>query len=274
MHGELSITTPPFENLSVSKVNKYRDCPRRFYYEYYEKVPYPVTVHMIIGTAVDDGFMQPAIALLREDKPLDFAELKNNFMEKFISLMYEANLSEMHFADGIKMSKEVQKGFEPYIEYIQERFVKILPTQLELNHWYPTPESEMYVKGYVDFIGIERETNDVVIADFKAKKTASVEKTEEFQLLTYAIWYCDTYGLDVMPKTELHIFLKVQQKKDPTMWRIKEVEFTQAQINYLGEEYLQVEQAMQKNHFPANRFGRWCSPDGCPHYARCFQLEP
>ena len=273
MHDELTITTPPFENLSVSKVNKFRDCPRRFYYEYFEKIPYPVSIHMVIGTAVDDGFMQPAIEQIRSGNlNLNYDELRHNFMEKFISLMYEHNFSEEVFADGVEMSKEVQKGFEPYIEYLLERFEEFLPTQLEVNHWFPAPESKMYVKGYVDFIGIERGTGEVVIADFKCKKVAGVEQSERFQLLTYAVWYCDTYGLDRMPLTELHIFLKKPQKSDPSMYRIKELEFTQEQINFLGDEYVQVEQAMQKNHFPANRWGKWCSPTGCPHYERCFAL--
>jgi len=266
------VRTAPFEHISVSKVNLYRECPKKFYYKYYEKLPTKTTLRMMLGTSMDDGFMQPAFNLLIDGKELDIPALIVAYEEFMVAKMYEEKLSDHEMEEGMQLVKYIQTGFEPYLTYMQERFSKFLRPQLETKDWYPHEQSRFKNKGFLDLIGFERETGELVVIDFKCKSKNAVTVGDRFQMLTYGTWAAEEFDLEFFPKTELHIFVNVPQKSNPTIHRINKLEYTQQQIAYATEDFVELERAIELNYFPAHRYGQYCGPKSCDFYDRCFAL--
>jgi hypothetical protein len=264
-------TQPPFQNLSVSKVNTFRKCPKQLWYRYYTDMPDVPGIALKLGSAADDA-IGLGLDQLRTLGDIDLKVIQDTFMKKLYEGMMEcSDLDDEEVEDLETATVLIASAFEDYFFYIKKRFAEILPPQIEINNWFIHEDCNLPVKGFIDMVAIDKYGKYIVI-DHKTSSRLDVNFDYNFQLMVYCKFLMEKFNLSEPPGAELHYFLKVKRKK-PDLFEIKDIGkyFSKARLDNIGFDFLQLEEAMHKDFFPANRWHFLCSRKWCSFYEHCSQ---
>ena len=234
-HGS-SIRTPilNFARIqSPSSINTFKQCARKYYYQYIEKLETSTSIHLVRGKLVHsvledfftfniehisdssyefelriilfDLFKKHWIKAMPEMRTLDLTQSEILFYHNESKLMlnnwYERFLSEL--------KSEMQLGLNVY-----DAFKKITPRceeEYRSENWG--------VRGFVDAI-FER-NDEVEIIDYKTSKKNEITPAYRLQLGIYALLYWETHG--IMPNKVGIDFLKHDKQVIPVDEKLLEL---------------------------------------------------
>ena len=255
-------------HFSVNKVNTYRKCPAQFKYKYIDALPSKNNANFVLGSAADAA-ITVAIKQLRTIGDFDWELIHQSFTNYMLDDIGKSPELDSEDLEVITQGSAVlHDALDQYLFYMKNNFVEFLEPQIKISDWYVDRDCNYPLLGFIDMVAINHDGKYVVV-DHKTKKDARVSHDYRFQILTYCLWVKEHFNLNYLPKAEIHILLKVGQKKDPSLYRIKEIFYTKEQINSVRNDYYYLEEGIAKDYFPKNRWHDLCQKKFCDFYDHC-----
>jgi CRISPR/Cas system-associated exonuclease Cas4 (RecB family) len=192
---------------SPSSINTYKQCPRKYFYQYIIKYPTKENIHTVRGNIVHDAlekFFSINVNTIKQEgykKELSFY-MKNLFdacwagaatrLQKLglddqtISFYYSESTNMLanwlnHFFDDLQ--KEMKNNLS-----LAKAFEKLRPAELEKHY----NDSELMVRGFID--AIHKQGEDILLMDYKTSKTSELKPEYILQLGIYAVLYEKEHG--------------------------------------------------------------------------------
>ena len=192
---------------SPSSINTFKQCKRKYYYQYIEKLPTSSSIHLVRGNiahSVLEDFYDINIADFNEENyqlkfkeaiqklllyqwnkyksGLDELELSPDqitfyFEETMFMLMNWCNQFLEEF-DRMRKEKDISMG---------ETFMKLTPIR-ELQY----KSEEHHVRGFID--AIQHTENEVHIIDYKTNAKFDFKQSIKLQLAIYSMMYYEKHG--------------------------------------------------------------------------------
>ena len=186
---------------SPSSINTYKQCPRKYFYQYIVKHPTKENIHTVRGnivhSALEDFFKTESAEINPSCFKKELSQrLKHIFdthwkgagtrlrklglLDEQLSLYYTdstqmlANFLNHHFKE---MDREMKKT-----DFTQA-WEKLKPYAMEKMY----KDGELMVRGFIDVIN--KDGNDAILIDYKTSKTSEVKKEYLLQLGIYALLY-------------------------------------------------------------------------------------
>jgi putative RecB family exonuclease len=193
---------------SSSSINSFRQCPRKYFYQYIMELPGKPSIHLLRGkiahTVLED-FFKINIDSISDDN-YDF-ELKI-VMHEILSRKWEHSeedlgnigLSSEEVSYYLQETKEMlQFWLLDFLERLNLELKKTKSLQIAFKKLIPKTEEHFLserlgVQGYIDAIHID-ENGDVKIIDYKTSKRDHINDEYRLQLAIYSILYHEKYGL-------------------------------------------------------------------------------
>lgn len=188
---------------SSSSINTFRQCPRKYYYRYIEKLPTKKNIHLIRGgathTTLEDFFdIDSSITDVDSLRMHLFLLFDKHWASKHEELL-ELDMSERKIDGYYKETKEMLANWF-------RRFRKKLSASMKRGNSFRqafedlTPIREEHylskdhgVQGYMDVV-FETDNNTIIL-DYKTSKKGELKEDYKLQLGIYALLYKDKKGL-------------------------------------------------------------------------------
>ena len=213
---------------STSRIALWNQCPRKFKYNYIDKVPREFKD----DTPLKKGF---CVHLLLENKIKKYAK---DYLKKLIK---KENISD----DIIRESKKIYRNF---IESpLGKEIFSYFPLGVELEVGLKIEDKQLVTcefsdqdclfRGKIDYVCVDKETNKVMVIDWKTGKDKSegTFKQSPDQLIFYATWYFHNFPVDEIEL--MYIFVEHGTKSSYTLKR----ENLKTYIRYLLESIQKIE---------------------------------
>lgn len=230
---------------SISQINKYSGCARKYRFSYIDKIPEEGSIHFAIGSSIDDALtdiinnydfeniferfakfdaaeLEAAanVHQLIEKELIDtdpkLTNLINDALEKYLNpdiLDLTEEEAAQFTEDDIHFLRDCQLHFskllKPYLSYLISRGLMPLSSQHKID--YGIDGIDARLTGYIDMIAKDYYTNNIVIVDFKTSKRrlSSVKLEHKYQVWAYAKAIEEEYNLSYLPRCEVHYFSKL-----------------------------------------------------------------
>ena len=262
---------------SPSSINTYKQCPRRYYYCYIEKIPTKPSIHLTRGkvahSAVEHFFDLDPEKL--DEKNIDFVlkiflhDMLNQYWTKskkeFDSLEMQDAQMQMYLRETRMMMDRWLNTFltklrnEMKTHSLTEAFKRLTPIR-EKQY-----ASEGFgVRGFIDAIF---ETDDeVILVDYKTSKSGKISPPYKLQLALYAMMYKEKHGK--LPKRVGVDFLRHGEEYldvDEDLIKLAKLECELIHVNT---------QTKEKADYP-KKPGPLCkwSTGQCDFYGKCFGTQ-
>jgi len=227
---------------SPSSINTYKQCPRKYFYQYVLKYPTKQNIHCVRGNIVHEAlekFFALDTKILSDECKKDTSNyLKNIFdacwigsakrlqkvglQQEKLDFYYQesvgmlANWLNQFFAD---VDKEMAKGLD-----FKQAFDKLKPIQIEQQY----KDAELMVRGYID--AIHKDDGIVTLMDYKTSKSSDLKPEYLLQMGIYAVLYEKEHG-DYPHKVGLWFLKDTSKIVDVTPDLVKNAEFEIEQIH-------------------------------------------
>lgn len=198
---------------SASSINTYKQCPRKYYYQYIEELEVLPNIYCIRGNAIH--------STLEEFFNLDTSILSNTNYEFELAIIAH----EIFKKQWRKKKKELRdlKLSKPKLEFFKKesqdmlnkwlrKFFKKLKKEQALNKKKEVknktfresfeklrPETEIYlesskynVRGYID--ALHKIENEIILIDYKTSSKDKMTDQYKLQLAIYSLLYYDKFG--------------------------------------------------------------------------------
>lgn len=204
---------------SASSINMYKQCPRKYYYRYIEKLPDPPTIHTLRGNIVHEALekfyaIEPEVIKdhikelpLLLDKLMDDIWMENREALKQLDLSVDA-MNNYYVESRYMLGRWVQKFL-----------LKIKATELPFVEAFKklTPSVEKHliseeygVRGYIDAL-YEVDDEMVKIVDYKTSRKDILTPEYKLQAGIYAVLVQEYKG--VPPQVVIFDFLKGEPRE-------------------------------------------------------------
>lgn len=185
---------------SPSSILTHRQCPRKYYYRYIERLPGGKSIHLVRGVVVHQ--------VLEDIYDVDFSQVPSeSFLSSLKYVLQEAFLKEWAKASDqlaeLDMSPEEIDEYrdesklmvDNFYHHIYDRMLPLLETMSAHDAWKElTPEREIQmqspqnlVRGYIDVV--ENHDDKVAIIDYKTSKKLQITEDYKLQLGIYAMMH-------------------------------------------------------------------------------------
>ena len=256
---------------SFSLIDTFKQCPRKFYYSYIERLPSKPSIHFERGKilhytvkrffeSVDPESDLEAMKRLITNILQAYWNQKREILEKLEVenldfYLEESKLMAENWATYfyLELKEEVSQGFS-----FQEAFERITPVFEVKYHSF-----ELSVKGFLD--AIKHKDGEVEIIDFKTSKTADVEKYK-LQMGIYSLLYQLEHG--TLPNRASLFFFKHGKRAVSVNEAL--VEEARREISSIKEKT----QSKSKKDYPkcVTRLCKW-STGSCDFFDLCFSSQ-
>ena len=193
---------------SPSSINTFKQCQRKYYYQYIEKLPTGDSIHLVRGnivhSALEDFYDIDATAFSQEDYQLKFKAAIQRLLlhhwgqyeDRLGKLGMSADKLRFYFEESMVMTlnwhnsflKDLNTCLEQGDKSISQAFMEIAPIR-EMEY-----KSESHnVRGFIDAIEVY-EDGTVHIVDYKTNKKAELKESILRQLSIYAMMYQEKHG--------------------------------------------------------------------------------
>lgn len=208
---------------SPSSINTYKQCPRKYYYNYIEKIPGKPSIHLTRGKVVH--------SVLEHFFKIDISKLpEENFM--FVLKVFINDMLEQHWRkagkefDQLPLTKQQLDFYHIetkdmvnnwYANFLRKLAVEMKEHTIPKSFQRLTPRAEVEYKsaqyglrGFID--AIHEKDNEVILMDYKTSKAPKMSKEYRLQLALYALMYKETHdkmpdkvGIDFLKFGEQHL---------------------------------------------------------------------
>jgi len=258
---------------SPSSINTYRQCPRRYFYQYILKLPTSENIHHVKGHIVHsvlEKFFDVDIKHFKEEtykKELSYymKNLFNAFWLKNFEKLEELGCKER---DMVNAKQDIAEMLANWLQHFFERieesglkfhdaFQKFKPVEVESEY----ESKEHMVRGFIDVI--ENVDGQIKVLDYKTSASFEITESYQAQLAIYALLYKDKHGK--IPHKLSIWFLKDREKVidvDETMIENALKEIKDIHINTESDRI---------DDYPKKTSGlcKW-STGKCDFYEHCF----
>jgi putative RecB family exonuclease len=257
---------------SPSSINLYKQCPRRYYYTYIEKIPTKPSIHLLRGSIVhsvlEDFFKVDINNISEQNFIFEFNVLINELFIKYWKQKKEEleslNIDNLEFyfnETKTIINNWITNFISNLIDKIQDYSLKeafgLLQPKTEVEFI-----SEKYnVKGYIDAI---YEGDEIILLDYKT--SSRYEFTEEYklQMAIYALLYKEKHNK--LPDKVGINFLKFGEKYMKVDNSL--IEFAKQKCKWISEKT----KSTNIEDYPKKESGlcKW-SNGQCDFYDICFK---
>ncbi len=256
---------------SPSSIKTYKQCPRKYYYQYIAKLPTAENIHTIRGTiahsVLEDFFNIDA-------STLDTQTAEENFRREIQELLIKhwTSAKERFAVIGIEQHTQAQY-FEETLFMLMGWLVNFMTKLKELNEPLPqafthlTPVREQHfeseehaVRGFID--AIETVNGTIRIMDYKTSSGFNLDE-HKLQLAIYSLLYFEKHNH--LPHYAGVYFLKGPEKTIPVDHEL--VNYAKQEIAFVHEHT----ESEEKHQYPLkmSRLCKW-STGACDFYDHCF----
>lgn len=202
---------------SPSSINTYKQCPRKYYYQYIEKLPSVPNIHQVRGNIVH-SVLEHFFDLDQQRLAVENyrSEIQREVQQLLMKFWKESHLQ----LTGLQLNED-QKRF-----YFEETMLMLLnwsnqfigdmeQTGLPVNEAFafltPVREQKYYsekwqVQGYVD--AIYQRNGETHLVDYKTSSSLTMSDEQRLQLGIYSFLYQQTHG---QPPAKVGIFFLRQK---------------------------------------------------------------
>ena len=156
-------------HISFSEYSIYKQCPFRWYMQYYLGIKEPTNAFLVFGSAMHESIEEILKDFSKKDQVGEI--LKNKIKENSNSVISSTFFGKNMELDGSKILKKLN---------FYERFRGIDIAAIEDELYMPLVEVEgvqIYFKGFIDFLGQYQKDDRVIVLDWKtAIKQWNLEK--------------------------------------------------------------------------------------------------
>ncbi len=200
---------------SPSSILTYKQCPRKYYHQYIEKLKTKPSIHLIRGRIVHtvlEEFFKINIDSLSED----FKDELKIIIQDNLNTTWENNKEELNSLglteQELKFYKSESEGM--VFNWIT-RFTEKIQTKQDFKKLKPITElhissESLRTRGFID--SIQNIDNSIIITDYKTSKKFKITNDYKLQLAIYALLYKKKYGItpskvgiDFLKHDEVHI---------------------------------------------------------------------
>ena len=262
--------------LSPSSINLYKQCPRKYFYQYILKLPTKPSIHLVRGSAVHAALEKFFEINPENVNPENYEfEMKTMILDFFgkdwQSRKDELAKLDMNLHDQIFYYNESKKMLadwcDDFIRKLQAQITKRGSLVAAFKYLAPITEKRYVsttdsVQGFID--AIHHYEDGVHILDYKTSKKDTMTPAYRLQLAIYALLYQIEHG--VMPKAVGIHFLKFGEQY---------LEVDQMLIDFAREEIKKVHKSIKStdiNDYKKHITGlcKW-STGQCDFYERCIK---
>lgn len=208
LETELDIPSIATRLQSPSSINTYKQCPRKYFYQYIQKLPTRPSIHLIRGSITHTilekfweadathiskkSFMEDLTYLVKglfiacwnkERQKLDELRLSKEELEFYKEETIVMLANWLNHMTG-RMQEEITRHPDKDFAEIWQR---VCPQEIESEF----QNDELMVRGFVDYI--EKSGDKIKIMDFKTSKQAKLTPEYKLQLAIYALLYEKTH---------------------------------------------------------------------------------
>jgi CRISPR/Cas system-associated exonuclease Cas4 (RecB family) len=260
-------------NLSVSKIEAALLCPKKFRYQYVDKIPQPSSYKLVAGNVVHEILERAFAHFAKHEKYPDWKYLDDMYEPTWQEKVREEEARDSFIGWGIEKDdpmERIKTGHRPLIKLARE---KVLPT---MKPWMmgsePMVEYRMELElqseigpfkllGYIDLV-----EDQGILMDWKTtdeEVSARAQRTW-LQFAAYSMFVYPIVGEENLRCEK--IFLVRAEKPF-----IKRVAFTVGEKHraYFANVAAQVWQMMNAGVFLPNVDGWICKPGWCPYWMGC-----
>jgi CRISPR/Cas system-associated exonuclease Cas4 (RecB family) len=232
---------------SPSSINLFKQCPRRYFYQYIIKYPTKENIHTVRGNVVHEAlekFFDIEISKIsREDYKKELSIYMKNLFDvcwanagaRFQKLGIDNAIVCTHYRESTQMLANWLNHFFEQVESekknglsLDEAFNKIKPVALEQEY----KDLDLSVRGFIDVV--QQEGEDIILVDYKTSKSSELKQEYLLQLGIYALLYEKKHGK--YPKKVGLWFLKDKQVMlNVTPKLVKDALFEIEQIHFATE---------------------------------------
>ncbi|MBT3298741.1 PD-(D/E)XK nuclease family protein [archaeon] len=192
---------------SPSSINTFKQCQRKYYFQYIEKLPTKKNIHLVRGNIVhsvlEDFYDIDVSKFDEDDYQIKFrAAIQQLLVHQWKK--YQSNLSEVNMSeDKLKFyfEESMMMCINWYNYFIQE-FKKLLSTKQktiqEIFHELTPIREEEYrseqhsVRGFIDAIKLNK--GEAHIIDYKTNARSEIKESIILQLSIYSLLYQEKHG--------------------------------------------------------------------------------
>ncbi len=238
---------------SPSSINTFKQCPRKYFYQYIAKLPTSPSIHTVRGniahSTLEHIYDIDQTQLTEENFSLKIKEAAQRLLINFWK-EYKPKL------DQLKLNPDQERFyFEETMMMIlnwSNHFIKDLTSEMQnrkcsIQEAYtlltPIREQEfksekLSVRGFVD--AIHKHDNEIMILDYKTNANSDIKESIMLQLGIYCVLYQELYN--VIPQKVGIFFLRDKAKimnVDPELLVMakKEIDFVHSQTS-VGEDII------------------------------------
>ncbi len=259
---------------SPSSINVYKQCPRRYFYQYILKLPTGDNIHSVKGKlahSVLEKFFDMEITHFRGE---EYKKELSYYMKNLFNAVWLRNLEKFEEVGADEKSiisaKEELAGM--LANWLQDFFDRIdnsgLPFHEAFNNFKPVEKEAHYeskehkVRGFIDVV--ENSDGEIKVLDYKTSGSFEITDNYELQLAIYALLYREKHGK--LPHKLSIWFLKDREKV---------VEVNEKMIKKAVEEIKDIHIKTESNNIKdyPKKTSPLCKWRGgqCDFYDTCFE---
>jgi ATP-dependent exoDNAse (exonuclease V) beta subunit len=192
---------------SPSSINTFKQCQRKYYYQYVEKLPTSKSIHLVRGnivhSALEDFYDIDVSNFTKENYHLNFKQKIQQLLlhhwvkekEKLNDLGLCQDKLKFYFEESLIMTMNWANHFtKDFSEKLQDTSMAIPDL---FKHVTPIREefykSEQYsVRGYID--AIRHINGEIHIIDYKTNASSELKESIKRQLSIYCLMYLERHG--------------------------------------------------------------------------------
>lgn len=226
--------------LSASRIKTFKQCPRKYYYEYIEKLPKKQWDFFTLGTFVHG-------VLERFHKEFTDAQCLNNNPSRLMKIAFSQQRDNTKNISN-EILQEAYKLLTAYLEKIKEKFnSKVLKTE---DSFSVNLTDTIGVRGIVDRLDLD-DDGIYHLKDYKTTKDAKY--MDQFQLQTYGIYLNEKFqNIDAFRGS--YIMLRLDSRPIFYNFNKEDVEKIKKELIEFGEKIKQESKWATK----PSRLCEWC----------------
>jgi ATP-dependent helicase/DNAse subunit B len=188
---------------SPSSINTFKQCPRKYFYQYIIKHPTKENIHCVRGNIVHEALEKFFSIEIDKIDPDSYKKELSFYLKNLFDACWSGAATRLHKVglDDQKLDFYCRESTEMLANWLnhlfddidkemktnnlslKQAFDKLAPTEIE-QHF---KDSELMVRGYID--AIHKDGEHVTVMDYKTSKSDEMKPEYMLQLGIYAVLY-------------------------------------------------------------------------------------